>query len=62
MMASDVLNGKKMDVGVLFDSVTITIRCSDDYEAQVVFDHIVDTIKAGGKIEIGGQVATVNSR
>lgn len=53
-LTGDVLKNKKMDASVLFDTVTISIHCGDDYEAQVVFDHITDTIKAGGKIEIGG--------
>lgn len=43
------LRGKRINVGVLFDTVQIAIHCGDDYEAQVLFDDIAETMKAGGK-------------
>lgn len=34
-------------VSVLFDTVNIKIVCGDDYEAQVLFDDIVERINSG---------------
>lgn len=50
-MAMD-LSGKHIDVSVLFDVVRIEIHCGDEYEAQVAFDDVADTLKAGGEITI----------
>ena len=48
------LIGKKISIGVLFDVVTIKIICGDDYEAQVIFDDLIDRSKSGGfSLEIG---------
>lgn len=46
------LAGKKINISVLFNTVRIEIACGDDYEAQVLFDDVADTLKAGGKIEL----------
>lgn len=45
------LRNKRIEVSVMFDVVSIQIHCDCDYAAQVVFDDVAETIKAGGKIE-----------
>jgi hypothetical protein len=44
--------GKKVEVAVIFDSVQITIHCGDDYEAQVLYDDIVERLAAGESLSI----------
>lgn len=46
------LSGKHINVSVLFDTVRVEITCSGDYEAQVLFDDIADTLKANGSFTI----------
>lgn len=50
-MAFD-LTGKRINVNVIFDVVSIEIHCGDDYEAQVVFDDIAEALKAKGSVTI----------
>lgn len=53
------LRGKHVEMQVMFDMVRIEIFCSGDYEAQVLFDDIADTIKAGGTFEMRIDQVTV---
>lgn len=46
------LSGKHINVSVLFDTVQIEIACGDDYEAQVLFDDVADTLKRNGSVTI----------
>lgn len=46
-MADLLLTKGKLEVDVLFDTVSIKISCGDDYAAQVVFDDIVDRLRRG---------------
>ena len=48
-----ISSGKKTEVGVIFDVVRIEIHCGDDYEAQVLFDDIVERLQAGHGLTIG---------
>lgn len=38
---------KKIEVDVMFDTVSIRIHCGDDYEAQVLFDDITQRLQSG---------------
>ena len=44
---------KKLAVSVLFDVVTLEIICGDDYEAQVLFDDLIDRLRKGEGIMLG---------
>lgn len=46
------LTGKHINVNVLFDVVSIEVHCGDDYEAQVLFDDVAETLKAKGSVTI----------
>ena len=41
------LVGKSLSLSVLFDTVTIQIRCGDSYEAQVIYDDLVERARSG---------------
>ena len=49
------LTGKRINISVLFDVVRIEIACGDDYEAQVLYDDIAETIQAGGSFSLTAQ-------
>lgn len=44
---------KQMEIAVLFDVVEIKIHCGDDYEAQVMYDDIVERMQSGQGITLG---------
>lgn len=50
-MASDLV-GKKMAIGVLFDTVTTEIICGDDYAAQILYDDIVERVQSGQVVSL----------
>lgn len=39
--------GRKITVDVLFDTVKIGVICGSDYEAQVLYDDLVERLKSG---------------
>lgn len=45
---------QKIEVNVLFDTVRIAIVCDDPYTAQVLFDDLVQRLKAGESIAFTG--------
>ncbi len=53
------LAGKRINISVLFDVLRIEIACGDDYEAQVVFDDIAETLEAGGGFTLTASQGTV---
>jgi hypothetical protein len=46
------LGGKKLALSVLFDTVAIEIICGDDYEAQVLYDDLVERMQKGEGITV----------
>ena len=50
-MSSMILN-KKLAVSVLFDVVKIEVICGDDYEAQVLYDDLIERLQAGEGISL----------
>jgi hypothetical protein len=44
--------GKKIAVSVLFDVVTVEIICGDAYEAQVLFDDLIQRLQSGEGITL----------
>ena len=46
------LSGKKLAVSVKFDVVQLEIICGDDYEAQVLFDDLIDRLRDGEGISL----------
>ena len=53
------LTGKRLNISVLFNVVRIEIACGDDYEAQVLYDDIAETVQAGGSFALNVNKATV---
>jgi hypothetical protein len=51
-MPTDLV-GKKLAVGILFDTVTIDIICGNEYLAQVFYKDITERLQAGQGIELG---------
>ena len=47
------LGGKKLAISVLFDTVKLEIICGDAYEAQVLYDDLLDRLRAGEDISVG---------
>lgn len=43
---------RKVAVDVLGDTVKLHIICGDDYEAQVLYDDIVERLRAGESISL----------
>jgi hypothetical protein len=52
MTKRTLLGGKKMAVSVLFDVVKLEIICGDDYEAQVLFEDLIDRLRDGQDIQL----------
>jgi hypothetical protein len=52
-MSATAKVGKKLAVSVLFDTVSVEIICGDEYEAQVLFDDIVERMQSGEGISLG---------
>jgi hypothetical protein len=46
------LVGKRLSIGVIFDTVTVQIICGSDYEAQVLHDDIMERIRSGEGVAI----------
>ncbi|HVR57586.1 MAG TPA: hypothetical protein VMT72_12250 [Pseudolabrys sp.] len=53
------LTGKRINISVLFDQVRIEINCGDDYEAQVLYDDLTETVQAGGSFALSVDSGTV---
>lgn len=45
--------GRKLAVSVLFDTVSIEVICGDEYEAQVLYDDIIERMQSGEGISLG---------
>ena len=43
---------KKLAVSVLFVVVKIEVICGDDYEAQVLYDDLIERLQAGEGISL----------
>ena len=43
---------RKVTLSVLLDIVRIEIRCSDNYEAQVLYDDLMERMKSGEEFAI----------
>lgn len=39
--------GKKLAISVLFNTVSVEIICADGYEAQVLYDDLVERMQSG---------------
>lgn len=39
--------GRKIQIGILFDTVTLSIHCGSEYEAEVFYDDLIERMKAG---------------
>lgn len=39
--------GRQIAISVLMDVVTIEVICGDNYEAQVLYDDLVDRLRSG---------------
>ena len=50
-MATDKV-GKKIAVSVMFDTVKVEIICGDDYEAQVLYDDLIERLRSGEGISL----------
>jgi hypothetical protein len=44
--------GKKVAVSVRFDTVTLEVICGDEYEAQVLYDDLVERLRSGEGISL----------
>jgi hypothetical protein len=55
--AASVKVGKKIEVSVQFDTVSVEIVCASGYEAQVFYDDISERLLRGEKIclTLGGK-------
>lgn len=50
---AELLTKGKVAVEVLFDTVSIEITCGDAYEAQSVYDEIIERLSRGEGITLG---------
>ena len=44
--------GKKIAVSVMFDTVKLEVICGDDYEAQVLYDDLIERLRSGEGISL----------
>ena len=51
-MSKDLV-GKKTVIGVRFDIVSIEIHCGDEYEAQVLYDDLIERSRSGEGFSLG---------
>jgi hypothetical protein len=49
---AEVTVGRKVAVSVRFDTVMLEVICGDEYEAQVLYDDLVDRLKSGEGISL----------
>ena len=49
---TDIMRSDKIALSVFVDTVKIEITCKSEYEAQVLFDDLVDRMKSGQSITI----------
>jgi hypothetical protein len=52
-MPDEKINFMKMNIKVAFNIVSLEIVCRDSYEAQVLFDDLVERIKSDGGMVLG---------
>jgi hypothetical protein len=52
MSQKETLANAKASIEVLFETVTLSLRCRTDYEAQTLFDDLVARIERGDPIQI----------
>jgi hypothetical protein len=50
---------RKLALSVLFDTVTIEVICGDDYEAQVLYDDLVERMQAGEGITLSVESGSI---
>jgi len=53
---------RKIVIGVLFDTVTIEVICGDEYEAQVLYDDLVERMKSGEGISLSIKPSEANCK
>ena len=51
-MTEKLVVSRKVAVSVLFDSVTIELDCGDAYEAQVLYDDLIQRLQSGEGITL----------
>lgn len=51
-MTEKLAVSRKLAVSVLFDTVSIEVICGDDYEAQVLYDDLIERLQAGENITL----------
>jgi hypothetical protein len=51
-MSEKLAVSRKVAVSMMFDTVRIDVVCGDGYEATVLYDDLVDRLKAGEGITI----------
>jgi hypothetical protein len=44
---AEIVFNRKLAVSVMFSTVKLELDCGDSYEAQVLYDDILDRLKAG---------------
>ena len=47
------IKNKKVAISVMFDVVKIEIMVGDDYEAQVIYDDLIERMRSGEGISLG---------
>ena len=52
MSERDTLVGNSVHVSVVFNVVRIEVECDDEYQAQVLYDDIVERMQNGGQLAI----------
>jgi len=48
-----MVKDKKIAISVMFDIVKIEIAVGDDYEAQVLYDDLIERMQSGEGISLG---------
>jgi hypothetical protein len=46
------LGGRQLAISIMFDVVKLEIICGDDYEASVLYDDLLERLRAGEDISI----------
>lgn len=51
-MGETLARTRTISVDVLMDTVTLKLHCGDEYEAQVLFDDLVERLQSGQGITL----------
>jgi hypothetical protein len=54
-MSTKDLVGKKLAISVMFDVVGVEIHCGDEYEAQVLYDDLIERMRSGEGFSLGAK-------